>query len=110
MNTEFQTGDRVIVNGHGDLYFEYESRAFIGNACTVLKKTKGGLYHVSLDSDPKKTYSLAKRNLDPIPDYSLPAFVQATEPGAVQYEIIYPIKFLPRVAYYFAVPGENIPV
>lgn len=36
---------------------------FIGRACTIVKQTKGGLYNVFLNADPRKRISVAQRNI-----------------------------------------------
>ena len=57
-------GQSVIVNGHRDLFMDFEAREFIGELCVVTGFTKGGLIRVELKSDPSKTISLPKSNLD----------------------------------------------
>ena len=42
----------------------WKSKALYGNKCTIIRKTKHGLYIISLDSNSKQTESVAKRNID----------------------------------------------
>lgn len=52
----------VLLNGKGDLAFDGHIRRYIGQPVTVLKITKGGLYHIRTADG--KTFSVPKRNLD----------------------------------------------
>lgn len=56
-------GQLCTVHNGGDLYFEVESRPFIGQRCHIVKQTKGGPWLVSLESDPKKQYAVAASNI-----------------------------------------------
>jgi len=51
------------VNNGGDLFFYSSMRPFIGKECTIIKRTKSGLIQVSLNSNPKKTASVAQSNI-----------------------------------------------
>lgn len=60
----YATGVRCTVNGLSDLFFDVEARDFIGQPCTVVKRTKAGLIQVALVDQPLKTYSVPQRNVD----------------------------------------------
>lgn len=64
MEKTYKGGELCKVNSDGDLYFEYETRVFIGQECTIIKKTKSGLIQVRLNSNPKKVYSVPQQNID----------------------------------------------
>ena len=64
MSNAAKEGDPCTVNGAGDLYMVFEARPFIDAECEFVKVTKSGLVMVRLKSDPKQTYSFAKRNVD----------------------------------------------
>lgn len=57
-------GARCWVNRKRDLFMDYDARPFIDQECVVLKRTKAGLIHVALASDPRKTYVVAQYNVD----------------------------------------------
>jgi hypothetical protein len=41
-----------------------QARSYINQPCHVMKITKAGLVHVSLDADPKQCYSFPKRCIE----------------------------------------------
>lgn len=59
----YNPGDIAVVNNSGDLYCDAGAREFINQPVTIVKVCKSGLYLVSLNSCPNKTFSLAKKNL-----------------------------------------------
>ena len=63
MLDKYQPGRDCTLDRTGDLYCEYESREFIGEPCTIVKRTKAGLIQVALKKDPKKTYSAPQKNI-----------------------------------------------
>ena len=64
MPKELTPGTKCTVNKGRDNFMCGNIRPFIGNKCTIIRKTKHGLYIISLDSDPKQTESVSKRDLD----------------------------------------------
>ncbi len=57
-------GTPCTVNMDGDLWFEMESREFIGAECIIVKRTKAGLIQVALKNNEKKVYSVSQGNID----------------------------------------------
>ena len=57
-------GDIVYINGKKDLFFDRDSREFIGRACVFIKKTKAGLYQVHLQDDKNKIKAFPFINVD----------------------------------------------
>lgn len=57
-------GVKVVINGRRNSMFDGDARPFIYQRCTIVKRTKAGLVQVSLDADPKRTYSFAQDNID----------------------------------------------
>lgn len=56
-------GTECIVNGMFDLGIDPDAREFIGQECIFIKVTKAGLFQVALKDQPKKVYSMSKRNI-----------------------------------------------
>jgi hypothetical protein len=63
MKKEIISGMKCTVSNWGDLYFARDSRPFINADCVVIKICKSGLIQVALESNPKLTYSVPKRNI-----------------------------------------------
>ena len=60
---DYLEGDKCTVNSIGDLFFDYDSREFIGANCIFLKRTKSGLIQVKLESNPNKKNSFPLKNI-----------------------------------------------
>jgi hypothetical protein len=60
----YKSGTLCTLNELGDLYFNVESRDFIGAPCVIVKRTKAGLIQVALVENPNKTYSAPQRNVE----------------------------------------------
>lgn len=64
MPKELNPSTKCTVNKGRDNFMCGELRPFMGTKCTVIRKTKAGLYLISLDADPKKIESVARRSID----------------------------------------------
>jgi tRNA nucleotidyltransferase (CCA-adding enzyme) len=59
----YLAGNLCIVNGSMDFGINPEARKFIDKSCKIVKVCKNGLVQVQLVSDPKRLYSVPKRNI-----------------------------------------------
>lgn len=59
---KYTQGKECVINGKGDLAMVFEARPFIGEKCTIVKKTKAGLIHVVNASG--QFYSFPQRNIE----------------------------------------------
>ncbi len=62
MNKIIVINDRVKINNFNDLFFDHESRKFIGKIGIVEKQNKSGLFTVKFENG--EVYKFAKYNLD----------------------------------------------
>ena len=64
---QFSPGAKCKVNGRGDLGIDSNARRFIGQTCTIIRRTKSGLIQVHLSDDEKATLSVPQSNIDFLP-------------------------------------------
>ena len=63
-NDKYIPGASCTVNASGDLFMMVDARAFIGNPCRIIKRTRSGKILLCLIGKEQWTLSVGQRNVD----------------------------------------------